>query len=418
MEILGKRCLLVMLKEEDRELDEMLNTLSYRVISKTVQKRRYPDTRYYVGSGKLKEIKEMLGSMDVDRVVVDGVLTPAQHHNIEHELGKDVRDRVWLVLEIFEKNATSYEAKLQVDLARMQYMSPFIREWIHKSKEGEHPGFMGGGEYGLDDYYLFIKRKRKQIIEELKRSEMHGVGEKDALKEKGWLVVGIAGYTNAGKSTLHDALCKSSVEVSPLMFTTLQPKSSSVHIWNAKIVAEDTIGFVEGLPNDVIEGFRVILNRLKVADIVLLVIDASEPIEEIRRKTRVSWDILKLNEILNVCPVLNKIDAAEPGNVQSAKGIVKEMMEKEPILVSAIERRNLDSIIETLLQQATGITQASFRTELGIGPEILNSAFENMIYHKINVLGDTMKVDYYCRSELSAKINSIIERGSKPVRTE
>ena len=405
-----------MLKEENKELDEMLETLGYKVVSRVVQKRRTPDNRYYVGPGKLEEIKSALGPLDVERIVVDGVLTPSQHHNIEHELKKDVRDRVWLVLEIFEKNATSHEAKLQVDLARMQYMAPFIREWIHKAREGEHPGFMGGGEYGLDDYYLFIKRKRKTIIEQLKRSEAHGTDEKRSLKERGWLVVGLAGYTNAGKSTLHDAICKSSVEISPLMFTTLQPKSSSVAIWNAKAVIEDTIGFVEGLPNDVIEGFRVTLNRLRNADSVLLVVDAGDSLEGVIRKTKVSWDILRDSGVQSIIPVLNKSDSVEPGRIPVASNAVKGITGSEPVIVSGKDKLNLDAIFADILIRSRGVSSGTISIPQNTAPEVLNSALSNMIIFTITPNDEEIKIEFHCRNELLPKIMYIIkrEKGTTP----
>jgi len=397
-----------MLKEEDPELIEILTTLNYFIVDKVIQKRQLPDKRYYIGSGKLDEIKTLLTSIDVDRIVVDGVLTPMQHHNLEHELQKDVRDRVWLVLEIFEKNAISYEAKLQVDLARMQYMGPFIREWIHKAKAGEHPGFMGGGEYGLDDYYLFIKRKKRQIIQQLKQKEVQKIKEKLILKERGWLIAGLAGYTNAGKSTLHRALCKSSVDVSPFIFTTLQPKSSSIKVWNAKIVIEDTIGFIEGLPNDVIEGFRTTLNCLKASDIILFVIDGSDPPEEIKRKVTVSFDIFKSNEISHICPILNKADLLNEKMIKDANKIVKDIVGKEPIPVSALKNQNLNEIIRFILQNTPRIRHSSMVVSNNIEPQMLDSLLKNIVYYELTPENNLFKIEYYCREELAFKIEKVI----------
>ena len=166
----NKHAIIVSLNDDISEISELAGSLDYRVIKTFFQRRENPDVKSYIGSGKVKEVKEFIEDSDntTDLVVVDGDLKPSQWFNLEKNLNVEVYDRVRLILAIFEERADRKEAKLQVKLAQLQYERPYVRELIHRARAGEHPGLMAGGEYQVDDYYEMIKKQMKKIKDQLK----------------------------------------------------------------------------------------------------------------------------------------------------------------------------------------------------------------------------------------------------------
>src|SRR5512136_2303962 len=166
-----KNAIVVSLESYVSEIISLADTLDYKVVNTFIQTRSNPDVNSFIGKGKLEEIKKYIDDFpdSIDLVVVNGELKPSQWFLLEKQWGVDVFDRIRLILSIFEKHAERKEAKLQVRLAQFEYERPFVRELIHRARWGEHPGFMAGGDYQVDDYYEMIKKHVKKIKEELKR---------------------------------------------------------------------------------------------------------------------------------------------------------------------------------------------------------------------------------------------------------
>ncbi|RLF42653.1 MAG: GTPase HflX, partial [Thermoplasmata archaeon] len=197
-----KQAILLSLHDDTSELKELALSLGFEIVKEFVQHRNIPDSALYLGKGKMEEIKKFVEEEGIEQAFVNGELRPSQWFNIEKFLGISVYDRIHLILEIFADRARRKEARLQVKLARLRYERPFVRELIHRAKAGEHPGFMAGGEYQVADYYEMIKRQMRKIKKELEKiGEVREV-RREQRKEKGFYLVSLVGYTNAGKSSL------------------------------------------------------------------------------------------------------------------------------------------------------------------------------------------------------------------------
>ena len=362
-------------------------------------------------------------SLRMPRVVVDGALTPGQHHALEHALATkhrlkvDVRDRFLIVLEIFERRALSTEAKLQVELARLGYMTPFVKEWFHAGVAGEHPGFMAGGEYGVEEFLRYIRRRTVAIKEELEASETRGAVERRNLKERGWAILGLAGYTNAGKSTLFSALSGVQAERDARLFTTLSPKSAGVTRASdgrlqargrVKLVVEDTIGFIEGMPHDLIDGFRATLRRLRAADLTLLLIDASEPESEVGRKLSTSLSVLGAEGVRELAPVLTKADLADTSRIDAAIRLVHEKTGRTPYVLSAVTGKGLDGLMEHLLSMCPGMEKLEFGLESIAGNKgSFGRLADLMVDYRVENRESGAVLTGWCRRELVGKLRTL-----------
>ena len=362
-------------------------------------------------------------TLTMPRVVVDGALTPGQHHALEHALATkhrlkvDVRDRFLIVLEIFERRALSTEAKLQVELARLGYMTPFVKEWFHAGVAGEHPGFMAGGEYGVEEFLRYIRRRTVAIKQELEASETRGAVERRNLKERGWAVLGLAGYTNAGKSTLFSALSGVQAERDARLFTTLSPKSAGVTRASdgrlqargrVKLVVEDTIGFIEGMPHDLIDGFRATLRRLRAADLTLLLIDASEPESEVGRKLSTSLSVLGAEGVRELAPVLSKADLADPAKIDAAMRLVHDKTGRTPYVLSAVTGKGLDGLVEHLLASCPGMEKIEFGLD-GIDTDrgSFGRLADLMVDYRVEKREAGAALTGWCRRELVGKLRAL-----------
>ena len=219
----SKKALILTLKNESKEITQLAKTLNYTIENIIVQHRDKPDVNYYIGTGKLEEIKNQIASSEspIHLVIIDGILKPSQWFNLEKELNIEVYDRIHIILAIFENHAKRKEAKLQVQLAQLRYERPYVRELIHRARAGEHPGFMAGGEYQVDDYYEMIKKQIKKTGIQLKKIEDSRKVQRKNRHEQGFYLVSLAGYTNAGKSSMMNLLTDSTVLVEGNLFSTL-----------------------------------------------------------------------------------------------------------------------------------------------------------------------------------------------------
>ena len=299
-----------------KEFKLLAESANYNVVDIIVQKREI-DSRYYFGQGKLSEVKSIIEQKRVNKLITYHMLTPIQYMNLKKVLGIEVMDRIQLILEIFSKRAGSREAKLQIELAKLKLELPRIREYIRFVKLGEQIGFHGGGEYAVEAYYRYVARRIAMIkkeLEEIKSAKENAIIKR---KRKGLPEVVITGYTMAGKTTLFNRLTKDSKYRDGKPFATLDTYSHIVDFNGKKAILTDTIGFIDDLPPLLIESFYATIKEISYADLLLLVIDVSEPINEFRRKLLSSikvFDDLGIPR-KKVLPVLNKIDLVNEKNI-------------------------------------------------------------------------------------------------------
>ncbi len=314
--LLGRRAfgepldvLLVSLTPAVEEITALLASAGHRIVETIVQRRDHPDGRTFVGRGKLDEIRRRVDAGGVDAVVFNGELRPTMHHVLERDLGVECYDRLRVLLELFAQRASSREGKLQVELALLQYEVPLLREWIHEADIGERPGFMAGGEQRVDAYYETVKRRIKRIRDELGTIRREREVRRAVRKDRGYHLVALAGYANAGKSSLLNALTDEHVLVDDRMFSTLATTTRSLVGTRKRILLTDTIGFVDGVPFWMVEAFNATFEEILRADLILLLVDAVDSEDEIRRKVRLAARTLFPNVSADaVLPILTKAD--------------------------------------------------------------------------------------------------------------
>lgn len=302
---------LVGLDPDMQEIRSLIASAGYGVRGEMVQRRARPDARTFVGKGKLVELRKAVGEAAVQAVVCAGTLRPGQHYELEKALGVQCFDRVRVILEIFTQRAHSREAKLQVELAMLQYEIPILKEWIHAAALGERPGFMAGGEYRVASYYETVKRRMTKIRTELESIRKERALRRDYRHERGFHAVSIAGYANAGKSSLFQALSGEPVLVDDRLFTTLSTTTRTLRGVRRRILLTDTVGFVSDVPLWLVDAFRSTFEEVFASDLVLLLLDASDPFHIFREKVDLAVATLTPGmEPDRVQPVLSKCDLA------------------------------------------------------------------------------------------------------------
>jgi len=348
---------LITLNSDIEEIESLAKSIDHKIIKVFFQHREKPDVNTYVGRGKIKEIKEFLENKEVDLIIVDGELKPSQWFKLEKEFEKEVYDRVRLILSLFAKRAESMEAKLQVKLAQLQYERPFVRELIHRARAGEHPGFMAGGEYQVDDYYEMIKRQMKDIRKKLEKLRAGRELRRKHRYEAGFYLIAIAGYTNAGKSSLLNLLSEERVKVEEMLFSTLSPTTRKISkkflstVGKPPLLLTDTVGFIKDLPSWIIDAFHSTLEEIAVADLILLMVDLSEPVDKIRTKLKTS--LKELVEISAESPILlvfNKIDRIS--SEQEMNNKIEKLMDiidnRSYSCISVNKRLNIDELFTAI----------------------------------------------------------------------
>jgi GTP-binding protein HflX len=409
-----KKAILISLDESNSEIIQLAKTLGYSVRHTFVQHKTKPDVNFYVGTGKVDEIKEYITETDetIDLVIINGELKPSQWFSLEKKLETIVYDRIRLILAIFEEHAERQEARLQVKLAQLQYERPYVKELIHRTKAGEHPGLMAGGEYQVDDYYEMIKRQTKKIKEDLQKiSENRNLQRRTRLKS-GFYSISLAGYTNAGKSSLMNVLSGEKVKVEEQLFSTLSTTTRNITSKNKEkaipILLTDTVGFIENLPFCIIDAFHSTLEEIKLADVVVLVIDGSEPQETVKQKLQVS--IIELHNIGVGAPLviaLNKIDLIDATTLKNLFGYLREkgIVNKTDIVpISVKEQKNIEQLYDTIHNSLPHIVHVTFQLPL----EEKSQTFVSQLYKKTKILHITyttvITVEVECNEKIKEKL--------------
>ncbi len=296
------------------ELRELARTAGVEVVSEVVQRRVHPDPRSFVGKGKLRELEGAYADSKAEVLIVDDEISPVQQRTLENALDARVVDRTQLILDIFAQHARSAEGKLQVELAQLEYNLPRMRGlWKHLERLGGGVGTRGPGETQLESDRRQARHRvsllKKRLAELSKRRE---TGRKERRRSEKPQIA-LAGYTNAGKSTLLNAIAGAGVSVQNRLFETLDPTTRAFEQDGRQYLVTDTVGFIRRLPHQLVEGFAATLEETLVSDLVLHVADASLPPEELEEQIAAVSSVL--NEIgADELPselVLNKIDAVD-----------------------------------------------------------------------------------------------------------
>ncbi len=359
-----KKVVLLAISEETSEIRALLDTLGAEVVKEFIQNRPRPHKVSFLGPGKIDDVGDELKNMEteLDFVVIDGSLKPSQHHFLEMKFQKECVDRPGVILRIFADHAHTPEAIAQVTLAELRYEMPFLREWVHKAKSGERPGFLAGGAYATDVYYEHAKTQARRIEENLREISKQREITRTKRREGGYSLVSLSGYTNAGKSALMNKLCSSEVEVDSRLFSTLATTTRKVLGVRGRVLMSDTVGFIRDLPPDLIKAFNSTLEEVFFADLIILVFDCNDSLIQIRDKTRDSLAVLKSRtEGRDIILVGNKIDLiSEDKELEIREAMEAVSEDRELYFVSAITGEGLDRLREriSLVQDRSCMIQA------------------------------------------------------------
>ena len=328
------------------ELGELLRTAGVAVAGELIQRRDQPHPNLYLGPGKVAELKGLVEAADANLVATDDELTPRQERNLEKELGVPVVDRTTVILDIFADHAHSADGKLQVELAQLEYNLARMRGlWTHLERLGGGIGTRGPGESQIEtdrrlarDRIAALRRKLRDVSST--RATQRAERERAQLP-----TVALAGYTNAGKSTLLNALTGADVGVRDRLFHTLDPTTRTLRLDGRTYLITDTVGFIRKLPHQLVDAFAATLEETKRADLLLHVVDASAPEEELLQMTRAVDDVLEgigtggQPRLL----VLNKADA-----IDDARRRELAFRHPDAVLVSALTGEGLDALGERI----------------------------------------------------------------------
>ena len=342
------------------ELKLLTTTLGVKILNTFIQKLDHPDPRFFVGKGKLEEIKELVTSNNADMVIFDDDLSPSQLRNLEKDLKVKIYDRSLLILDIFLKRAQTSQAKTQVELARYQYLLPRLtRMWTHLERQRGGTATRGGaGEKEIETDRRMI---RNQIGELKKKLEKIDKQSQIRRKARGKMVrVALVGYTNAGKSTLMKVLSKADVKAEDKLFATVDSTVRKVVINQVPFLLSDTVGFIRKLPHHLIESFKSTLDEVKEADILIHVADVSHPAYEDHLQV-VNQTLAEFGaNDKPVITVFNKTDRLAELNGQEEELISQirssnSGAEDKSIFISATQKTNIEKLRKMLYRNVRRI---------------------------------------------------------------
>lgn len=326
------------------ELKSLSKSAGKKVLDSVIQVRKHIDPRYLIGKGKLKDVILHAEHIGAGTIIFDVELTPAQVNSIIEETTLNIIDRTQLILEIFQKHATSSEGKIQVKLAELKYNLPRLRgKGIELSQLGGGIGTRGPGETKLEYQRRTIRKQIENLEKQIDNISLRRKSTREKRAATGISVISLVGYTNVGKSTLFNVLTKDNVKVQNKLFSTLSPTTRRIKLPSGTdVLITDTVGFISGLPEDLINAFRATLEEIGEADLLLHVNDASDPLVEERIESVENIiDSMGFNDIQRLL-VFNKRDKADDGTISF---IEKSYSTK---VISALDKTNIKELIDLL----------------------------------------------------------------------
>lgn len=338
-----------------RELTLLADTAGLDVVGSISQKLSHPYPKFFIGPGKLREIGRIREELDFDLLIFDDELTPGQTRNIEQELSMGVLDRTALILDIFAQHARTHEGRIQVELAQYEYLLPRLRrQWTHLERQAGQGGTSAGGVVGLrgpGETQLEVDRRvidqritwlKEQLADVHRHRELY----RKQRRKQAVPVVALVGYTNAGKSTLMNALTDANVHVEDQLFATLDPTTRQVTLPNGQnVLLTDTVGFIQKLPTQLVAAFRATLEEISEADLLLHVIDCTHPnAQQQEQSVDATLEELGVADKPTLI-VFNKIDQMPNAQEATAQHIVNEQhLPRNYVAVSAQRKWGLDTL--------------------------------------------------------------------------
>lgn len=313
--------------------------------------------KYGIGSGVLERLAGISDELDPDVIIFDELLKPKQNYNLASKLNKLVLDRESLILEIFERRASSKESVLQVQLAKLKYESIRAKEKVRLARHGEKPGFMGIGIFEADVYANDIKRKARTVQSKLGKAGNQRKLHREGRRKQGFKTISLAGYTSSGKSTLFNILTGENAEQSPELFTTLSTTTRRITINRKPFLLSDTVGFIGKLPAYMIDAFKSTLEELLYTHAVIVVIDASDHFDNFEKKFKTCMKTLDGLGVERgkMIFALNKLDLISYDDLEEKIEVLEELGTRRIMTVSAKTGENIeelkDLIKRTIIQQ-------------------------------------------------------------------
>jgi GTP-binding protein HflX len=343
------------------ELAQLAQSAGDMPVARVIARRKAPDPALFVGSGKADEIKALVEGHQAEAVLFDQALSPAQQRNLERHLGVAVADRTMLILEIFAARAQSHEGKLQVELAQLQYLSTrLVRRWSHLERQRGGIGARGGpGEAQIELDRRMIGERIKSVKQRLEKVKRQRTTQRRSRERNETFRVSLVGYTNAGKSTLFNALVKARSYAADQLFATLDTTTRQLYLEDVgrSVSLSDTVGFIRDLPHKLVEAFEATLQEAAEADLLLHVVDSASPLlaEQMTEVQRVLAEIgaAGVPQVL----VYNKFDKLEPN--QRPRSVVDTLemdggMRAARVFVSALDGRGLDELRQVIGEAVSG----------------------------------------------------------------
>jgi GTPase len=341
-------------EEQLAELRELLKTAGVAGVGELVQRRDHPHPNTYLGPGKIDELKAELATSDANLVAVDDELSPRQERNLEAALGLPVIDRTAIILDIFASHAHTAEGKLQVELAQLEYNLARMRGlWSHLERLGAGRIDGGIGTRGPGETQIETDRRlARDRISALKRKLDHVRSSRSVMRAERARThlpsVALAGYTNAGKSTLLNALTGSTVGVRDSLFHTLDPTTRLLHTGGRDYLVTDTVGFIRKLPHQLVEAFGTTLEETRLADLILHVVDASVPEDELVAMTRAVQDVL-LEIGAEAVPQI--LVLAKADRIDEERRTELERRHPDAVLISAVTGEGLEALEQRIEEE-------------------------------------------------------------------
>ncbi len=323
----------------------LCDSAGYKIMH-TITQNFLKKPKYGISSGVLEKLEELTEKLRPDVIIFDEILKPSQNYNLASVLHREILDREALILEIFENRASSSESKLQVKLAQLRYEMARAKERVRLTRLGEQPGFMGIGQFEVDVYYNDIKHRMQTVRSKLEKAGKQRELHRQSRKRQGFKTISLAGYTSAGKTTLFNKLTGESKEESKELFTTLSTTTRRITIDEEPFLIADTVGFISKLPAYMIDAFKSTLEELIFTDVIILVIDISDSVFDLKKKVASCMQTLsevgaKWDKIIFA---LNKSDLVSKEEINEKVKILNLTENKKWISVSALAEKNIESL--------------------------------------------------------------------------